>query len=132
VSYSYSLLCEEIFRRVHKNPHGSIGRLSRELGVSRRTIQCVLKTKTGKTFRVVREEILMLNVKQLLLSQPGLAIKEVSFAAGFTSPRSFGRTVKRASGLCPEELRSLLARDYAGKRGRVMRSHSRYLPEFNY
>lgn len=115
VSYSHSLLCEEIFKLLHKNPHGSIGLLSRALGVSRRTIQCVLKRESGKTFKLIREEILMQNVKRLLLSKPGLAIKEVSFAAGFTSPRSFGRTVKRASGLCPEELRSSLACDVSRK-----------------
>jgi AraC-like DNA-binding protein len=54
---------------------------------------------------------LMEKLQGLFVSQPGLAIKEVSFIIGFYSPRSFGRTVKRACGFSPQELRSYLVNE---------------------
>jgi AraC-like DNA-binding protein len=109
MSYNHSLLFASIYKRLHESPQSSVGHVSRELGVSYRTVQQVVYGETGKTFRTLREEILMVRVRQLFISQPGLAIKEVSFALGFCSSRSFGRAVKRACGFSPEDLRSSLA-----------------------
>lgn len=110
MSYSHALLFASISKLLHQNPRSSIARLSRELRISPRTIQHVINAHAGKAFSGLREEILMERVTQLLLSQPGWAIKEVSFAVGFRSPRSFARAVRRACGFSPEDLRSCLTR----------------------
>ncbi len=44
--------------------------------------------------------------KSLLVSEPTLPIKAISFALGYKSQRSFARAVRRATGISPEELRS--------------------------
>lgn len=109
MSYNRNLVFASISKRLHEEPATSLGNLSAELEVSYRTVQEIVYGETGKSFSALREEILMTRVKQLFISQPGLAIKEASFALGFSSPRSFGRAVQRACGLSPDELRSSLA-----------------------
>ena len=111
MSYDYDLLYRRIFLRMLKDPCISVEELSQELNVSRRTIQEVISDRTGKSYRALRETILVARTRQLFARKPSLAIKEVSFAVGFISARSFARAIKRACGLSPEELRScVLAR----------------------
>lgn len=106
MSYNHRLLLDEICHCLRQSPCCSLGVLSRELRVSRRTIQQVAITTTGKTLRQLREEILLARVKYLFIARPASAIKELSFDLGFKSSRSFSRAVRRASGTSPEKLRS--------------------------
>jgi transcriptional regulator GlxA family with amidase domain len=109
MSYNHNLIFDFISKRLRDNPATSIQYLATELGVAYRTIEKVVFAETGKSFRTLREEVLLTKVKQVFISQPGLAIKEVSFALGFRSPRAFGRAVQRVCGLSPEELRASIA-----------------------
>jgi len=68
-------------------------------------------TMTGKTFRDVREEILMATVRCLFVSDSALAVKELSQRVGYKSATSFARAIRRACGLCPEELRFRVVRE---------------------
>jgi transcriptional regulator GlxA family with amidase domain len=106
MSYDYELLYRRIFLHMLKDPCFSVGGLAQELKVSRRTIQEVIRVRAGKSYRALREEILVAKTRQLFADEPSLAIKEVSFAVGFISARSFARAIKRACGLSPEDLRS--------------------------
>jgi AraC-like DNA-binding protein len=106
VSYDPKLLFEAILLWLHRFPSGLLRDLSRELRVSRRTIEKTVESFTKKTFRQLREELLVERARTLFSSQPTLAIKEVSFDLGYKSPRSFARAIKRASGSSPHELRS--------------------------
>jgi len=106
VSYNHRLLLDEICRCLRQSPCCSLGVLSQELTVSRRTIQQVAITTTGKTLRQLRKEILLARVKHLFISRPTSAIKELSFDLGYKSSRSFSRAIRRASGTSPEKLRS--------------------------
>ena len=106
MSYNQTLLFESISLQLHRNPCASLGDLSGKLRVSRRTLQKVITVKTGKGFSDLREELLLAKVRNLFISQPAWAIKEVSFAVGYRSARSFARAIKRACGSSPEELRS--------------------------
>ncbi len=106
MSYKHQLLLDAIFHQLSRAPSGLLGDLSRELCVSRRTIQKAVSTATGRTFRDFREEMLVERVKNLLESHPTRTIKEVSFDLGYKSPRSFARAIKRACGSSPAELRS--------------------------
>jgi AraC-like DNA-binding protein len=106
MSYDYGSLFGRIFLHMLTDPCISIERLSRELKVSRRTIQGVIRVRAGKSYRALRQEILVAKTRQLFADEPSLAIKQVSFAIGFVSARSFARAIKRACGLSPEDLRS--------------------------
>ena len=109
MSYEYESLFRRIFVRMLSDSQVSVGRLSAQLNVSRRTIQDVIRTRTGKSYRRLREEIFVARARQLLADNPCRSIKEVSYLVGFASTSSFARAVKRATGLSPEDLRSQVA-----------------------
>jgi transcriptional regulator GlxA family with amidase domain len=109
MSYNYGSLFGRIFLYMLKDPCISVQRMARELNVSRRTIQGVIRARAGKSYNALRQEILVAKTRQLFAEDPSLAIKEVSFAVGFVSARSFARAIRRASGLTPEDLRSCVA-----------------------
>jgi AraC-like DNA-binding protein len=111
MSYEAKLLFEEISVCLHNSPSKTLVDISRSLRVSRRTIEKAVSISTGRTFRRIREEILLTNVRSLIASQPTLAIKELCFAVGFKSASSFARAIKRACGSSPEELRFRVARE---------------------
>ena len=110
MSYDWRLLFEEIPICLHESPSKTLLDISKNLQVSRRTIEKAVSTSTGGTFRRLREEILLTRVRSLCASQPRLVIKELCFAVGFKSASSFARAIKRASGSSPEELRFRVAR----------------------
>jgi AraC-like DNA-binding protein len=106
MSYDHRILFQTVSQCLHRSPCISLEDLSRELGISRRTIEKCINTATGKPFRDLREEILISSVRSVFISRPTLAIKELSFDVGYKSTRSFARAIKRACGLSPQELRS--------------------------
>ena len=87
--------------QVQGNPCCPLRELSRELRVSRRTIQNAVDAVTGKKFRDLRDELLLAKIKNLLASAPNTTIRQVSLEAGYRSPRSFARAVRRACGVSP-------------------------------
>src|SRR5215831_8904705 len=109
VSYDRRLLCERISLSLHRKPSTSLRELSQELRVSRRTIQNTVITIQGKKFRDLRNELLLENVEKLLASAPNATIRQVSLEAGYKSPRSFARAVRRACGVSPQQLRSRIS-----------------------
>ena len=109
MSYESKLLFVELSRHVSETPRISLKNLSSKMNVSRRTIEKTIKLVAGKTFREFQGELFMARVQFLLTSQATLSIKTLSFDTGYKSARSFSRSVKRMSGLCPHELRSRLA-----------------------
>ena len=64
---------------------------------------------TGRKFRDLRDELLVVKIKNLLASAPNTTIRQVSLDAGYSSPRSFARAVQRACGVSPQQLRTLIA-----------------------
>ncbi|SRR6266513_2672478 len=111
MSHERQLLLNAVLHQLSRAPSCPLGDLSRELCVSRRTIEIAVSITTGKTFRDVREQMLVERVKSLLESSPTRAIKELSFDLGYKSPSSFARAIKRACGCSPEELRSRVIHD---------------------
>src|SRR5207248_11643247 len=94
-----------------RNPSSPLGKLSRDLCVSRRTIQNVVHSVTDKTFRDLRGEILLARIKHLLASAPNSTIRKLSLKAGYRSPRAFARAVRRTCGVSPQQLRTRIARE---------------------
>lgn len=115
MSYDPTLLYERIFLCLQRNPTLSLEELSQELHVSRRTIQNTVTGATGKKFRDLREELLLARFQSALAAEPAAAIKELSSEIGYHSPRSFARAIRRACGIAPEQLRSLIAGLVASK-----------------
>jgi AraC-like DNA-binding protein len=79
--------------------------------VSRNTLQIAVIEVTGKKFRDLREELLLAIVKNLFASRSIATIRDISLKAGYKSPRSFARAVRRASGVSPQQLRTRIACD---------------------
>ena len=109
MSYDHMVLFSRITLTLQGNPCCSLGELSRELRVSRRTIQNAVTAVTDKKFMYLRDELLLVRIKNLLASAPNSTIREVSLDAGYRSPRSFARAVRRACGVSPQQLRTLIA-----------------------
>src|SRR5436190_1776402 len=103
------VLFNRITLTLQGNPCCPLGELSRELRVSRRTIQNAVDAVTGTKFRDLRDELLVVKIKNLLASAPNTTIREVSLDAGYRSPRSFARAVRRACGVSPQQLRTFIA-----------------------
>ena len=116
MSYDPTLLYERICLSLHRNPSLSLEELSRELRVSRRTIQNTVIAVTAKKFRDLRKELLLARFQTALVAEPAAAIKELSSEIGYQSPRSFARAIRRACGVSPEQLRSLIAGELAGSK----------------
>lgn len=109
--YTPKLLFGKIVDSLDESPSRTLGDLARQLKVRRQTIEGAIKFVTGGTFELLRQEILLVQIRTLFASEPTLSIKELGFGLGFKSPTSFARSVKRASGFSPEELRIRVARD---------------------
>jgi AraC family transcriptional regulator len=111
MSYDPRLLFQRIFACLEESPCKTLSDLSRSLCLSERTIQKAVNLSTGKSFRLLRDEVILNRVKCLFAARPEVPIKELSFGIGFKSASSFARAIKRASGLSPEELRSRVAHE---------------------
>lgn len=103
---AHKFLFDAVSFCLYETPYRLLGDLALQLRVSRRTIENCIYLSAGKTFRDLRQEILLERTKNLLASNPAMSVKELSFAVGFKSASSFSRAIKRACGSCPEELRS--------------------------
>lgn len=123
MSYDHNQLFAQVFARLQQTPRMSLHDASRVFGLSLRTIQKAVHAVTGAPFRDLQERILMDELEKRLLSQPPLAIKEISFALGYKSARSFSRAVRRASGLSPEEFRSFLFKRQLAARPASISAH---------
>jgi AraC-like DNA-binding protein len=118
MSYDQRLLFDQISVCLHENPCSSLEGLSRRLRVGRRTIERAVSFATLRKFRDFREEALIARLATLIRLQPTLAIKELSFAVGYKSPRSFARAIKRVSGFSPEQFRSSVGQQLLGAQHR--------------
>ena len=112
MSYDHGLLFNKVALGLQDNPCRSLRELSLELHVSRRTIQNAIIAVTHKKFTKLREELLLARIKDLLASSPNCTIRRVSLDAGYRSPRSFARAVRRACGVSPQQLRARIAKEF--------------------
>ncbi|WP_158412937.1 helix-turn-helix domain-containing protein [Holophaga foetida] len=78
--------------------------VSCRLGISERSLQAAL-TREGTSFRRLQNEVLVERAKQML-SVPGMSVKEIAFALGFSQAANFSRAFARATGMSPEQFRS--------------------------
>lgn len=105
MSYDQRTAAERVLGELHLRPTCSLGALAGLLGISPRAVEAIVIHAYGKRFKELRQESLLVKVQEILAQQPLISIKELSFAAGFKSPRSFGRAIRRISHCTPTELR---------------------------
>jgi AraC-like DNA-binding protein len=111
MSYDHESLYRRILLHMMREPCISVQNISKELQVSRRTIQSTIQRGAKKSYSALRREILVAKTIEFFSVRACAAIKEVSFAVGFASPRSFARAIRKATGMSPEDLRSRVLAD---------------------
>lgn len=109
MTYDHNLLLSDFVQRLRQAPSKSLGCLSREMGVSRRTLENLLIHGSRKRFKEIQGEILLAVVRRSVLRNRSLTMKELSFSLGYNSPRTFTRQIRRACGMSPVELRASIA-----------------------
>jgi AraC-like DNA-binding protein len=125
MSYDRRLLFEGIKSRISRTPRTSLLSLARDLKISVRTIESVVRALSGQTFREFQKQAVFERISILCQNNPAIAIKEISYDLGYCSSRSFARRIKMISGLTPQELRALLARRIASDNYKTLRLSSR-------
>jgi AraC-like DNA-binding protein len=109
MSYDREFILRKVSGQLREDPTRSLKDISRELRISPRTIENAVKSTVGKHFRHLRREILIARFESMITHDPTLAIKQIALSAGFRSARSFARSIRRACGLSPQQLRSQIA-----------------------
>jgi AraC-like DNA-binding protein len=105
MAYNQGLLLQRIQENLATFPRISLSEMARQLKVERHTIERVVRKETGRSFRELQAERLLTKALGLLAAEPWLAVKEVSFLLGYSSPRAFRRFMRRTHGSSPTEAR---------------------------
>jgi AraC-like DNA-binding protein len=92
------------------HPGATIQQTACACGASRQTIDRALKVCVGQPFRSLRDEYRFRAIAALVAERPPLLVKEIAFALGFSTARSFARWTRRVDGRAPRELRQALKR----------------------
>lgn len=77
---------------------------AKELGFSTKKLNMVVQSIAQKSAKVFIDEILILQIKRLLINSQ-LSIKEIAYIAGFDEPTNLFKFFKRYSGSTPESFR---------------------------
>jgi AraC-like DNA-binding protein len=104
MAYNLKALHKAVTRRLESQPMATLSDLSREFKTGARTIEKAVALNAGIPFRELRRNLLLRKACDLL-DEPGRSVKEVSFFLGFSSPKSFARFIKCASGRTATEIR---------------------------
>jgi AraC-like DNA-binding protein len=123
MAYNVRLLLQRIEENLATRPRTSLSEIARQLNVERHTIERSVRSGTGRTFRELQDENLLVQALRLLTEEPGRSLKEVSFELGYSSPRAFRRFIKQAWGTSPKEARLIL--NGAGAPSAVRKASSR-------
>lgn len=110
MSTNPQILFTHIFATLERSPRLSLEDCSHLLRLSPRSVQQAVHAATGASFRALQERALLAEAERLT-SYPPLSIKEIAFATGYKSARSFSRAVRRSCGISPRELRALLLKE---------------------
>lgn len=101
MTYNRSRLLQEIDDRLHRQPRLPLHDLEKELGIGRHTIEKVVRTATGKSFREYQSQILLAKASRMLTGREFLQIKQVAFSLGYFCTKSFSRYFKAHTGVTP-------------------------------
>lgn len=105
VTYNRHRLLIEVDSLISETPRIRLAEVARTLGVDRHTIENAMRSRRKTTFREYRRERL-LQVAQNMMDLPDCSIKEIGIKLGYSSPASFSRFVRQATGKSPSQLRN--------------------------
>lgn len=80
----------------------TLGKLSKELGISEKVISAAIKEAYSQTFKEFLNGIRLAEAKRLMLESES-NISEIAYQVGFNSPNHFNRTFKSYEGITPTE-----------------------------
>lgn len=88
----------------HYAEQHDLGFYARQLGVSTRYLQRVVKETTGRTVYSYISERLRIHARRLLAGSD-MTVEQISFALHFSSPSAFGKFFKANCGMSPKQFR---------------------------
>lgn len=97
-----SSIYSQIIWIITNNPSVSLYKLSRILGLNRKKIQYIIKSRTGMGFREVMKSCRLCYSVHLLYS--GLTVKKVASNCGYSYPENYTRAFKQYIGVSPFEI----------------------------
>jgi two-component system, response regulator YesN len=106
MAYNLPGLFSQILPYLRSRPYGTLDEIAAHIHVERHTIEKAVKQATGKTFRELRTELLLLHATGMLNAESNQSIKEIAFKLGYQSQRSFSRFIRTAAGCSPKEIRN--------------------------
>ena len=105
MAYDLSGLFNLLCRHLNSYPGMSLATLSLRVRVERHTIERIIKSASGMTFRQLRNHLMLERAKVLMRTRPDLNIKEIAFELSYGSHRAFSRFIKENACCSPSELR---------------------------
>lgn len=106
MTYDLAGLYKRVQSQLASQPCTPLCELSSQLQVDRHTLEKAIRAGNGLTFRELRRNAIMDSVFQMIHANPNWAVKQISYALGYGSPRAFERFVKKVIGTTPAQLRS--------------------------
>lgn len=103
--HSYSSIKDLVVSTLDLNPQSTLQSIADGLAIDRHTITRAIHATTGVSFRQLRQSVVLNRARSLLFDGGTRSIKELSYAAGFGSPRSFQRAIVKTFRVSPSELR---------------------------
>ncbi len=79
-------------------PRTSLASLARHVGVSRHTLEAIMRQVTGKTFREYQKQIVLQKTLHLVTTEGTLSQRAIAATVGYRSPEAFCRFFKRTTG----------------------------------
>src|SRR5437879_9709486 len=105
MAYNHGIIVVRLQKLLAENIHIALVEASRALGIERHTIEKALKEKTGSSFRIYRQRILLDEALKLLVDGVSLSTKEIAVRLGYGSGTAFARFIRKQTGCSPTELR---------------------------
>lgn len=105
--YSAEELLKAIDARLTASPRATLSRMAQELGVSRRTIERLLRTARSMSYRSYQQSVLLRIALERLQHDMSLTIKEIALSFDYSSSAAFARFIRSKTGTCPSRIRRL-------------------------
>ena len=105
MTYDLEALHQQIAVLLSATPWKPLRDVAHELRVSGPTIESAVRKRTGKSFGQYRHSILLAKATDLLARDQARSFEEIASLLGYKSGDAFARSMRRACGKSPAELR---------------------------
>jgi len=105
MAYDLEALHQQITVLLSSTPWKPLREVAHELQVSGPTVESAVRRRTGKSFGQFRHSILLAKATDLLARDQSRSLAEIAALLGYKSGDAFARSMRRACGKSPTELR---------------------------